>query len=64
MKLMVRWSGFFDRDETRRLVDANLQVDGKFGSRIDFDTVDDNMSDPFWARVNLQENELKLNQGA
>ena len=46
------------------VVDANLQVDGKFGSGIDFDTVDDNMSDPFWARVNLQENELKLNQGA
>ena len=46
------------------VVDANLQVDGKFGSGIDFYTVDDAMLDPFWARVNLEENELKLNQGS
>ena len=41
------------------VMDADLKVDGKFGSGIDFENID-----PYWARLNLLQNELSLNTGS
>ena len=41
------------------VMDADLKVDGKFGSGIDFENID-----PYWARLDLLQNELSLNTGS